>query len=182
MATIVTRSGKGSALTHAQMDANLTSLNDDKAETSNVLTRDNTSPFTPNNDYEPATKKYVDDNKGRDVATANEIRTGTNNEKVVTPQGIYDTIFGMGQTLQDLTSERSQEADFINTTGRTITAFITLEMSGGINQASINGTIVSRMGVTAGVNATLTHTLIIPNSATYRIDGAGTYQSWFEIR
>ena len=93
MATIFTRSSKGSALTHNEIDANFTnlnddfiSLNDDKAEKSNVLTKDNTTPFTPNNDYEPATKKYVDDNKRRDVATDTEIRTGTNNEKVVTPQ------------------------------------------------------------------------------------------------
>ena len=32
MATIVTRSGKGSALTHAEADANLTNLNTDKME------------------------------------------------------------------------------------------------------------------------------------------------------
>lgn len=29
----------------------------------NVLTKDNTQEYTPTNDYEPATKKYVDDNK-----------------------------------------------------------------------------------------------------------------------
>ena len=34
MATIVTRSGKGTALTHAEMDANFTNLNTDKLETS----------------------------------------------------------------------------------------------------------------------------------------------------
>ena len=34
MATIVTRSGKGSALTHTEMDANFTNLNTDKLETS----------------------------------------------------------------------------------------------------------------------------------------------------
>jgi len=34
MATIVTRSGKGSALSHTEMDANFTNLNNDKAELS----------------------------------------------------------------------------------------------------------------------------------------------------
>jgi uncharacterized pyridoxamine 5'-phosphate oxidase family protein len=33
-----------------------------KANANNVLTLDNTTAFTPDNDYEPATKKYVDDN------------------------------------------------------------------------------------------------------------------------
>lgn len=38
--------------------------NENKADKSNVLELDNTTPFTPNADYEPATKKYVDDNAG----------------------------------------------------------------------------------------------------------------------
>jgi len=36
MATIVTRSGKGSALTHTEMDANLSNLNTDKLESSAI--------------------------------------------------------------------------------------------------------------------------------------------------
>lgn len=36
MATIVTRSGKGSPLTNAEVDANFTNLNDDKVETSAI--------------------------------------------------------------------------------------------------------------------------------------------------
>ena len=35
-----------------------------KANTNNVLSLDNTTAFTPDADYEPATKKYVDDNAG----------------------------------------------------------------------------------------------------------------------
>jgi len=35
-----------------------------KADKSNVLELDNTDSFTPDADYEPATKKYVDDNAG----------------------------------------------------------------------------------------------------------------------
>ena len=38
MATITTRSGKGSPLTHAEVDANFTNLNDDKVETSAIST------------------------------------------------------------------------------------------------------------------------------------------------
>lgn len=39
MATIVTRAGKGSPLTHVEVDANFTNLNADKAETSVVATK-----------------------------------------------------------------------------------------------------------------------------------------------
>lgn len=38
MATITTRAGKGSPLTHAEVDANFTNLNSDKAETSHTHT------------------------------------------------------------------------------------------------------------------------------------------------
>ena len=43
---------------------------DDKADKSNVLELDNTSAFTPSEDYEPATKKYVDDNTGVTIPNA----------------------------------------------------------------------------------------------------------------
>lgn len=38
MSTIVTRAGKGSALTHTEMDANVSNLNTDKLESSNLKT------------------------------------------------------------------------------------------------------------------------------------------------
>jgi len=40
------------------------SLRNDLAPKNNVLALDNTTAFTPDADYEPATKKYVDDNVG----------------------------------------------------------------------------------------------------------------------
>jgi len=43
---------------------NDTELYSVKAEKTNVLELDNTTAFTPDADYEPATKKYVDDNSG----------------------------------------------------------------------------------------------------------------------
>lgn len=43
---------------------NDTELYSTKADKTNVLEKDNTTPFTPDADYEPATKKYVDDNAG----------------------------------------------------------------------------------------------------------------------
>ena len=39
-----------------------------KANTSDVLTKTNTTAFTPTGDYQPATKKYVDDNAGNVIA------------------------------------------------------------------------------------------------------------------
>lgn len=45
------------------------------ASKTNVLQLDNISAFTPDADYEPATKKYVDDNAGDGVAPLSTVRT-----------------------------------------------------------------------------------------------------------
>lgn len=44
-----------------------------KADISNVLTKDNTTEYTPTNDYNPATKKYIDDIVGPINTTLDEI-------------------------------------------------------------------------------------------------------------
>jgi len=46
MATIVTRSGKGSPLTHAEVDANFENLNSDKAEISSLATVATTGAYS----------------------------------------------------------------------------------------------------------------------------------------
>jgi hypothetical protein len=51
-----------------------------------VLTRDNVDVFTPDADYEPATKKYVDDNKG---VSAGDVLT-RDNVDVFTPDADYE--------------------------------------------------------------------------------------------
>ena len=63
MATVVTRSGKGSPLTHAEMDANITNLNTDKAElASPALTGNPTAPTqsAADNSTKVATTAYVE--------------------------------------------------------------------------------------------------------------------------
>ena len=52
------------------------SLRNDLAPKNNVLALDNTTPFTPDADYEPATKKYVDDNVGGSAHYVGELYGG----------------------------------------------------------------------------------------------------------
>lgn len=68
-----------------------------KANASDVLTKTNTSEFTPTADYHPATKKYVDNNKLSDIANGEPIgtvkigRTGA-----LLTEGPYSTAIGFG--------------------------------------------------------------------------------------
>lgn len=69
----------------------------EKANASDVLTKTNTSEFTPTADYQPATKKYVDNNKLSDIANGEPIgtvkigRTGA-----LLTEGPYSTAIGFG--------------------------------------------------------------------------------------
>jgi len=111
---------------------------------------------------------------GREVATAAEIRTGTDNEKVVTPLGINDTILGMGQTWQDVTASRAINTTYTNTTGRPI--YIMIHTDGSLRNIQIDGINVAASSAGGG---NLTNTFIIPNGSTYRTD---FFDQWLELR
>ena len=69
----------------------------EKVNKSDVLTKTNTTEFTPTADYQPATKKYVDGNKLSDIANGEPIgtvkigRTGA-----LLTEGPYSTAIGFG--------------------------------------------------------------------------------------
>ena len=138
----------------------------------------------PTTDYQVVNKKYVDD-KGRDVATANEIRTGTNNEKVVTPQGIYDTIFGMSsQTLQGfaIPSERANGATLLNSTGRIIAVFIRSKNSANDRRIYVDGVEVCGHDP-KGNTGVYSLFALVPNNSTYRYYSSdGEPDLWQELR
>lgn len=58
----------------------------------NVLTKDNTQEYTPTADYEPATKKYVDDK----VASSPQLSFNETGELVVTINGVSKTFVPKG--------------------------------------------------------------------------------------
>ncbi len=86
-----------------------------KANSSDVLTKTNTTTFTPTDDYNPATKKYVDDNK---IDIIDDLNTMSNVAALSANQGkvINDKITALpiksleGQTVQP-TSDTSATAN-----------------------------------------------------------------------
>ncbi len=69
----------------------------EKVNKSDVLTKTNTTEFTPTADYQPATKKYVDDNKLSNIAngeTTGTIKIGRTGSQRA--DGPYSTIIGFG--------------------------------------------------------------------------------------
>ena len=70
----------------------------EKALKTNVLELDNTTAFTPSNNYEPATKKYVDDNS---TTIINDLTTGGTTEALSAEQGKELNDTKLNKTLTD---------------------------------------------------------------------------------
>jgi len=82
--------------TEAKVSANSTvvALWNDKADKTNVLELDNTISFTPDADYEPATKKYVDDEIANNVliiATDTQAWDSTETTVAINPKQLLTT-------------------------------------------------------------------------------------------
>lgn len=94
---------------------------DDKADKSNVLELDNTDAFTPDEDYEPATKKYVDDSAPTVTYNKGHLQ-GTISNNASNPDEIIDTSIIEARSADD-------------TTDITLTA-TTLDITSGTDYAS----------------------------------------------
>jgi hypothetical protein len=114
-----------------------------KADKTNVLELDNTTEFTPDADYEPATKKYVDDSLPADGSVTNaklaqevEDRIAANDAKTTLDVNMTDPILGdpNGSNINLLTQQKYLSVfngPEISTTFAPVNVFIT-----GINGAN----------------------------------------------
>jgi hypothetical protein len=114
-----------------------------KADKTNVLELDNTTEFTPDADYEPATKKYVDDSLPADGSVTNaklaqevEDRIAANDAKTTLDVNMTDPILGdpNGSNINLLTQQKYLSVfngPEISTTFAAVDVFIT-----GINGAN----------------------------------------------
>lgn len=89
-----------------------------KADKTEVLTKTNTTAFTPTADYQPATKKYVDDNK---TQIADNLTTEDSGKALSAKQGKIlnnnkvDKVSGKGLSANDFTSAYKTKLDNLDT-------------------------------------------------------------------
>jgi len=89
-----------------------------KADKTEVLTKTNTTAFTPTGDYQPATKKYVDDNK---TQIADNLTTEDSGKALSAKQGKIlnnnkvDKVSGKGLSANDFTSAYKTKLDNLDT-------------------------------------------------------------------
>lgn len=89
-----------------------------KADKTEVLTKTNTTAFTPTGDYQPATKKYVDDNK---TQIADNLTTEDSGKALSAKQGKIlnnnkvDKVSGKGLSTNDFTDNYKTKLDNLDT-------------------------------------------------------------------
>lgn len=96
-------------------------------------------------------------------------------------------IFGIGQTWQDLTTNRNSNITYTNTTGKAILVIITYQHIASIDQNTIvkvDGVSIGKLRSGGGASATTESTVsfVVPNNSNYLITSSGTKISWSELR
>ena len=100
------------------LDTNISETLAGKADKTEVLTKTNTTAFTPTGDYQPATKKYVDDNK---TQIADNLTTEDSGKALSAKQGKIlnnnkvDKVSGKGLSANDFTSAYKTKLDNLDT-------------------------------------------------------------------
>ncbi len=87
--------------------------------------------------------------------------------------GITDA-FGVGQSWQDVTSSRSVNTTYTNSTGKPITVcFACGDTAGQVVNIRVDGLFVTRSGQYPGQgNGSHSATFIVPNGSIYRFEGS----------
>ena len=138
MSTIVTRAGKGSALTHTEVDANFTNLNTDKIEAAQSVTLTNKTIALGSNTVSGTTAQFNTALTDGDFATLAGSGTLTNK----TISGSNNTLSNIGNS--SLTNSSVTLGSTSVTLGSTVTSVSGLSLTGGaINNATIGATTPS---------------------------------------
>jgi hypothetical protein len=107
-----------------------------KADKANVLELNNATAFTPDADYEPATKKYVDDNSGGGTG----LPSGTDGQKIQyigTTGTAVDALDGLASPVTNITTTGSITQDKGTVLADTTTANIIITFPDSTNKGNI---------------------------------------------
>jgi hypothetical protein len=142
MSTIVTRSGKGSALTHAEVDANFTNLNTDKVE------RTGTVAFTGKQTFATPTTSIASLVLPHGTAPTSPV----NGDTWSTTAGLFQRVNGTTRQFADLNSTQTLSAKTLTT------PTLTTPLCNGVRYA-----VTSQTGA---YTATAAVTIILCNATT----------------
>lgn len=158
MSTIVTRAGKGSALTHNEVDANFVNLNNDKLEAATTTTLSNKTIALGSNTVSGTLAQFNTAMTDADFATGGGTATGTNTGDQTSIVGITGTTAQFNTALTD--GDFATLAGTETLTNKTLTS---PTITGGAFNGSLGATTPSTVAAT---DLTTTGNTILGNAST----------------
>ena len=118
------------------------------------------------------------------IATTAIAQAGTNDTDFITSLKLKQTVFGVGQTWQNLTSSRVSGTIYTNTTGRLIAVKVSSNYASSSNTLFlyVNEIEVQQIRQDADGSVNAWADLYVPAGSTYRIDSSNGFSNWSELR
>ncbi|PLX49103.1 MAG: hypothetical protein C0613_08245 [Desulfobulbaceae bacterium] len=126
-----------------------------------------------------------------ELATNPEALDGLDAERAVTPANLGATMYGFGQSVQDVLASRAGEVTYTNSTGRPIFVSVIIASDQTTGTVAVGDMFVDDVRIVRGrlitpVNNSVQLNLqaMVPHGSTYAVKGvtAGTMTIWTEIR
>ncbi|MEX6144115.1 phage tail protein [Providencia hangzhouensis] len=113
--------------------------------------------------------------------------TGNSTTSVLSQNATTNLLFGVNQKYVDFTSQRSAETVYTNTTGKSITVFITSEPTMATSNtlsAYVDDIRVFSQTIGGGTNLTknITASFIVPTGSKYKASSSVAIEKWVELR
>lgn len=177
MTTVTTRAGKGSALTHEELDANFTNLNTNKAETSSLATVATSGSYTDLSSKPtiPTHTSNLTNDSGFVTSAGNAFTTiAVSGQSDVVADSSTDTLTLVAGTNITLTTDASGDSITIAASGGSSYGdanVATLLAALGSNTISSSGNITTTGNITAG-NLLMTGR-VYDTSGVFQVDAVG---------
>ncbi|GHU04642.1 hypothetical protein FACS1894205_3210 [Alphaproteobacteria bacterium] len=134
-------------------------------------------------------KNGIDYGGSPTFATSAEINDGTISNKAVSPAALAESNrfdgLGVGQTWQDVTSQRALNTVYTNTTGKPIFVSATAVVSSAdALSLAVDGKLVD-LSIVQPANFTLCTSGLVPDNSSYRMflsNNAASLTGWRELR
>ena len=118
------------------------------------------------------------------IATTAIAQAGVNDTDFITPLKLKNSVFGIGQIVQNVTASRVLGTTYTNSTGKPILISVTVAGAndGRTTTLIVNGVTAAIVGNSVQFGQAKNICYVIPPSSTYAVVGGGPIDFWTELR